>query len=169
MKMEFKIETTVNDSIFETPAIATRVSDLLCEEKKLFDERYEEIKNFIDFEKDFESLSKDNVFTLFKGYWFKSIINKAIESIFSEGSDYNVYNAIVNLLTNQNLKEAIMGEPMIDAFSMAIRQIPDDIFYFPIRGSKILLLHKKYIEKSLSENHATVAKRIIDNIDTTNE
>ena len=169
MKMEFKIEITVNDSIFQTPAITARVNDLMSDEKKLFDEKYEEIKNFINFEKDFESLSKDNVFSLFKGCWFKSIINKAIEDIFSENSDYNVYNAIINLLTNQNLKEAITGKTMIDAFCMAIRQVSDDFLYFPIKGSKILLLHKKYIEKSLPENHATVTNRIIDNIKTTNQ
>lgn len=54
------------------------------------------------------------------------------------------------MLTEEKLESAIMGEPMIDAFSNAIRSIPTTSGLSAcLNGGKILLLEKEFLGKSI--------------------
>ena len=68
---------------------------------------------------------------------------------FSGQGNYDVLANILSLLSEEKLENAIMGEPMVDAFSNAISSIPNTSASSAIlHGSKILLLEKEFLEKS---------------------
>ena len=79
------------------------------------------------------------------------ILNEAVEmtfSTFSKKGKYDMLSNILSLLTEENFETAIMGEPMIDAFSNAINSIPTtDALSKTLNGSKVLLLKKTFLRK----------------------
>ena len=106
--------------------------------------RVDEIVEFLELDTT-DKFSYENIAFLFKWYFFKLILNEAVEITFAGQGNYDILSNILSLLSEEKLETAIMGEPMIDAFSNAIRSIPTDSALSAfLLGSKILLLEKNF-------------------------
>lgn len=154
-KVEVRIERKVPIDIFELPQIKLRVDELFDELKDDIRVRFDEIKEFCTKDKKKEErygmISYNEIELLFKIYFYKSIINEIVEITFTQSGKYNVVENILEVLSEQKLKDAIYGETMIDAFATAIRMIPTDSgLIAALHGSTIHLLEKKFLGRSFS-------------------
>lgn len=148
-----KIEKAVPTDIFELPQIKLRVDELFDEMKGDIRARFDEVKAFITkTERDKERygmISYDEIVDSFKIYFYKSILNEVVEITFTQSGKYNVMENILEVLSDQKLKDAVFGKQMIDAFGMAIRKIPSDSgLVKTLHGSTMLLLEKEFLGKS---------------------
>lgn len=149
MKPLVRIEKDVPLTIFEHPTLAKQVDNLFNGSEEKIKARVHEIVEFLKLDTS-DELSYENIAFLFKSYFFKLILNEAIEITFAGQGNYDILSNILSLLSEEKLQTAIMGEPMIDAFSKAIRSIPNDsAFSACLHGSKILLLKKEFLGKSI--------------------
>ncbi len=149
MKTLVRIKKDVPLTIFEQPTLAKQVDSLFNEAEEKMRLRVDEIVKFLKTDSNAE-LSYENIAFLFKGYFFKLILNEAVEITFAGQKNYDIVSNIISLLSKEKLDAAIMGEPMIDAFSEAIRSIPtDNALSACLHGSKILLLEKEFLGKSI--------------------
>ena len=144
-KISVRIETNIPITIFEKPVLKVLVSNLFDSNEEKIKSRVNEILTFIGSDY-IEKLSSDEIVFFFKGYFYKLILNEAVKMTFSEEANFDALKNIKSLLTNEKLENAIMGEPMIEAFSKAIRNLPNDGFLTPVlHGSKIMLLKSKFL------------------------
>lgn len=119
----FRIQQDVLSSIFEAPAIQSRVSSLFSDFENKIDDRIKEITDFITSFLDIEScyeLSHDFIFELFKKFFQQHIANKAVRIAFIN-QNYNIYDNILSLLTNGQMQAAIYGKILLNTFSKALR------------------------------------------------
>ena len=136
--MKVRIEKDVSVTIFDEPTLAKQVDNLFNGAEEKMKARVNEIVKFLDMDST-DELSYDNIAFLFKGYFFKLILNEAVEITFAGQGNYDILSNILPLLSEEKLETAIMGEPMIDAFSKAISSIPNDSgLSAALHGSKIL-------------------------------
>lgn len=155
--MLVRIQKDVPLTIFEEPNLAKQVGILFDGSKEKIKSRIDEIIEFLKsndhhdlINYDSEAFSYQNLLPLFKGYFFKSTLNRAVEITFSEQGKYNILSTISSLLSEEVLQDAIMGEPMIDAFSNAIRNLPNDGYLSPaLHGADVLLLRKHFLGKNI--------------------
>ena len=152
-KVLVKIEKGVSTDIFELPQIKLRVDELFEDMKDDIQARFNEVKAFITKternEKRYGMISYNEIESLFEICFYRSIINEVVEITFTQSGKYNVVENILEVLSEQKLKDAIYGEPMIDAFGTAIRLIPSDSgLGCALHGSTILLLEKEFLGKS---------------------
>ncbi len=143
--MKVRLKVWVPDSIYEEPKIKERLDNLFCE---LDPEIVSKICDILDFlrMKPCKELGYDNIYNQFKDKFFKKVLRDAITASFSGEGGYNVLSNILNQLTEENLRQAIMGKEMIDVFTKAIRSVPtNSAFDKAARGSKIYLLTQKYV------------------------
>lgn len=147
--LSIRVEINIPTTIFEKPALKKHVSKLFDSNEEKIKTRINEILTFLG--SDYaEKLSSDKIAFFFKGYFYKVILNEAVKMTFSEEANFDALENIISLLTNENLENAIMGEPMIDAFSRAIRNLPDEGLLSPVlHGSKIMLLEKEFLGKTI--------------------
>lgn len=149
MKTLVRINKEIPVTIFNEPVLQKQVIELLNGLEEKIKARFNEIITFLEAD-DTDELSYGNIAILFKGYFYKLILNEAVEITFSRYGKYDVLANILSLLTEEKLESAIMGEPMIDAFSNAIRSIPTTSGLSAcLNGSKILLLKKEFLGKSI--------------------
>lgn len=147
------VEKEVPSNIFERSDVQARVQELFVDAEGMIDARIKEITEFLDIEPCYE-LTHKHIYALFEGYFCKHIANEAIQMAFMEQGNYNILDNIMSLLTKRQLRAAIYGKPMIDAFSRAIRSIPNEhALDASIHGSKILLLRKEYLSTKNKKNH----------------
>ena len=140
-----RIEKEIPLTIFDEPVLQKQVIHLFNGAEKKIKARVNEIVTFLESDST-DELSYDNIAFLFKGYFYKLILNEAVEMTFSGYGKYDVLSNILSLLTEEKLETAIMGKPMIDAFSNAIRSIPaQTALSKALNGSKILLLEKEFL------------------------
>lgn len=143
--VKVRIQKDVPITIFDEPILAKQVDNLFNGAEKKMKARVKEIINFLDMDST-DELSYDNIAFLFKVYFFKSILNEAIEITFESQENYDILSNILSLLSKEKMETAIMGKPMIDAFSKAIRSIPSNSgVRGAICGSKIQLLERKFL------------------------
>lgn len=148
MKTLVRIQKDVPLTIFDEPSLAKRIDDLFNGAEEKMKARVDEIVKFLESDAT-DEFSYENISFLFKGYFFKLILNEAVEITFAGQENYDILSNILSLLSKEKLETAIMGEPMIDAFSNAIRSIPiDSALSACLHGSKILLLEKEFLGKS---------------------
>lgn len=144
-----RIETDIPITIFEKPVLKQHVSKLFNNNEEKIKSRVNEILTFIGSDY-IEELSYEEIVFFFKGYFYKLILNETVKMTFSEEGNFDALGNIVSLLTNEKLENAIMGEPMIDAFSKAIRKLPtDNGLVACIHGGKIMLLEKEFLGKTI--------------------
>ena len=156
MKLLVRIEKDVPLTIFDEPTLAKQVDNLFNGAEEKIKKRIDEIVKFLK-KDDTEQFSYENIAFLFKGYFFKEILNEAVEKTFSGHGNYDILSNIISLLSEDKLKKAIIGKPMIDAFSNAIRSIPSEGFFDKINnGSDILILEKEFLGKSI---YSTIEKK----------
>ncbi len=149
MKTLVRIQKDVPLTIFDEPSLAKQVDNLFDDSEEKMKVRIDEIVKFL---KPFttDKFSYKNITSLFKRYFFTLILNEAVGITFSGQENYDILSNILSLLTEENLETAIMGEPMINAFSNAISSIPTDSgLSAALHGSKILLLQKEFLGKSI--------------------
>ena len=147
-KIFIRIQKDVTPIIFDEPTLAKQVCSLFNESEKKVKARVDEIAKFLNLEAVSEISYEDIVFN-FKVYFFKLILNEAVEIVFSGQEKYDILTIIYSLLSKEKLETAIMGKPMIDAFSRAIRsKAANNELTSCICGSRILLLEKEFLGES---------------------
>lgn len=102
-------------SFSANPAVKEK-ADLLftCNKEKIM-EKICELKNK---ENECMHICDEEVFNLFRIFFYKLILNEAIHMALGNMTEkYNINKNILELLTERNLKKAIAGKPMLDAFS----------------------------------------------------
>lgn len=143
LKVRIKVEVPV--TIFELPKIKVRVDQLFSDLESDIKLRFDEIKAFItqkDSKGEYSKISYDEVAEFFKMYFYKSILNEVVVITFTEVK-CDVAENIIALLSEEKLKAAILGEPMISAFEKGMDSIPTKNGI--VRGSKKLLLEKVFL------------------------
>lgn len=125
METLVRIQKNVPLTIFDEPTLAKQVNNLFNGAEEKMKARIDEIVKFLESDTT-DEFSYGNIVSLFKCYFFKLILNEAVEITFAGHENYDILANILSLLSKENLETAIMGEPMIDAFSTAIRNIPID-------------------------------------------
>lgn len=149
MKTLVRIQKDVPLTIFDEPTLAKQINNLFNGAEEKIKERVDEIAKFLELDSTNE-LSYDNISFLFKGNFFKLILNEAVEITFAGQGNYDILSNILSLLSEEKLETAIMGKPMINAFSKAICSInTDSALSTCLYGSKILLLEKEFLGKSI--------------------
>jgi len=149
MKTLVRIQKNVPLTIFDEPVLAEKVANLFNGAEEKIKARFNEIIIFLESDST-DELSYSNITFIFKVYFYKMILNEAVEMTFSKQGKYDILSNILSLLTEEKLETAIMGEPMIDAFSNAIRSITTtSVLSKALNGSKILLLEKTFQGKCI--------------------
>lgn len=154
-KTLLKIKKEVPTTIFEVPKIKVRVDTLFDEMEDDIKSRFNEIKAFITEDNSkkqmYGNISYDEIVTFFKMYFYKSILNEVVEMTFTQDGKYNVVKNILEVLTEERLKDAIWGEPMVYAFEKFIRNQPADTgLTRSLHGSTIILLEMEFLDRSYS-------------------
>ncbi len=145
-----RIETQVPITIFELPQVKEKVNPLFTQMENAIRTRFDEIKKFITDNRNkaerYEAISYDEVVKLFKIYFYKNILNDAIKFTFSSNNKFDIVDNIIELLTEEKLKTAILGKPMICAFKYLIAKLPnDDVFDAISDGGTMLALEKEFL------------------------
>lgn len=149
METLVRIKKEIPLTIFNEPVLQSQVTHLFNGAEEKIKARVNEIITFLELDSTNE-LSYDNIAFLFKVYFYKLILNEAVELTFSGRGNYDALTNILSLLSEEKLENAIMGEPMVDAFSNAIRSIPNtSALSASLHGSKILSLKKEFLGKSI--------------------
>ena len=149
-----RIEKAVPITIFELPEIKLRVDTLFNNMKDDIKARFDEVKAFITKDEGdkhmYGKIAYDEITDLFKIYFYKSILNEAVKLTFTENGKYDMVANILEALSDEKLKADILGEPMIYAFEMAMRNLPSDgCLTTCLHGSTMLLLEKEFLGRSL--------------------
>ena len=149
MKTLVRIEKDIPLTIFDEPVLQDNVTNLFNGAEEKIKARFTEIVSFLGVDST-DELAYDNIVFLFKAYFYKSVLSEAVEMTFSGQGSYDALSNILSLLSEKKLENAIMGEPMIDAFSKAIRSIPNDGFLSAcLHGGDILLLEREFLGKTI--------------------
>ncbi len=149
MKTLVRIQKDVPLTIFDEPTLAKQVNNLFNGAEEKMKARVDEIVKFLELDAT-DEFSYENIAFLFKGYFFELILNEAVEITFAGQENYDILSNILSLLSEEKLETAIMGEPMVDAFSDAIHSIPtNSALSEGLNGSKILLLREKFLGESI--------------------
>ena len=170
---------TINASseIFNSPNVKRQVEKIFEEAEAVFQNRLNEIKNFIDSKnghEDYDEITEENVLLKFKNAFFEKIAGIAVENAFST-DNHDLESNLVAVLSKENLENAIAGETMIEAVSGVITEIAtDDAFSAALHGSTIFLINKHFLEvdpfvkqegTNNTENaHATVIREYAEEI-----
>lgn len=149
MNYMVKIKCNVSDAIFELSPLRNNLASAFVTQGNLVKERYDEIYDYLR-EHGLEAseiLSYNRVHALFKVYVHKALINEAVERIFDlERNEFNMLEVLSDLVSDRKLREYVYGEPMVRAFTHAIRTLPnDDSVEAVSHGSTILILEKKFL------------------------
>lgn len=149
MNYMIKVKCNVSDAIFEQNGISNKFSSTLHIESGRIKERYEEIFKYVKKNSliDDEQLSYQHILSLFKIYVSKALINEAVQKVLDVESDqYDIRETLHECITQIKIREYIYGEPMVRAFTRAIRDLPkDDCMENISYGSLILLIEKKFL------------------------
>ena len=149
MSYMVKVSCNVSDDIFELPPLRNNLASAFLTQQDKIKERYEEIYEYMK-EHGLEAnemLSYTTMSSLFKVYVHKALINEAVQRIFDlERNEYNMLEVLSDLISERKLKEYVYGEPMVRAFSQAIRSLPNGNSIEAVsHGSMILILEKKFL------------------------
>ena len=137
-----RIETEVPLIIFDEPTLKEKVDRLFDDSEEKIKARVEEIVKFLKAES-VNELSYGNIRVLFREYFFGFILNEAIKVSLTEKGKYDILSNIVSLLTVEKLEAEIMGKTMNNAFTRAIRSIPNTSAFESARhGSMIFQLSR---------------------------
>lgn len=149
MNYMIKVKCIVSDAIFELSGINQKLSSTLHIEGGRLKERYEEILEYLK-KNSFinnEQLSYEHILSMFNVYVKKALINEAVQKVLNvESGEYDIRETLYDCITQGKIREYIYGEPMVRAFTRAIRELPqDDCMEKMSNGSLILLIEKKFL------------------------
>ena len=150
MDVVLKINCEVPANLFEKPFVECRVNGTFERLNDVMIERYREILSFLREHglKYDKILSQRYVLSFFKYYVYKALLNETVKYTLTDADAYNIVENLLHMFTDEKLREYIMGEPMIDAFSQAIKSLPNDTALdATLHGSKILLLRQHFLGK----------------------
>ena len=120
--VKVKVNQVVSLSIFDKKELKEKAEKLFLNAKDEIESRIFEIIDYLKLVK-VKELEVDNISKIFKIYFYKGILNEAVRMCFEE-ERYNIYDNIVQLLNESKLKDAIYKEPMLNAFSRILYNIP---------------------------------------------
>lgn len=142
-----KIEKSVPITIFEYPEIKERVNELFDSMESHIRKRFDEIMDFLlKRNDDFSKISYDDIHTLFKMYFYKSILNEAVEITFAENGKFNMAANVFGLLSDEKFEQAVLGKPMVDAFKRVLCKLPPkDALTACLHGGTMFLLEKEFL------------------------
>ena len=69
-----------------------------------------------------------DILNRFRVYWYKQLLNEAVEISLTKKDAYNIKDNILGLLTDNKITYAIYGEPMTYAFTSILRELNDNDF-----------------------------------------
>lgn len=122
-----KIELSVPLTIFESPIFEDRVKELFNSMEVEFNNRFNEIINFIREKRD-ESYSKKisykDTFEFFKCYFLSQVLNESAKLVLTDIEKHDIIENIMFFLSEKHLKDAIFGMPMVKAFESSISILP---------------------------------------------
>lgn len=118
-----RIEKSVSMDVFSSEDIAQKMEQLFKPLEELFLKRYKEIYKFLKL-KGFDVLGPERIFYNFRGFFYEQILNEATGLTVNGNNDYNLKLNIYSCITEERIKRAIAGKPMIDAFVKSINRIP---------------------------------------------
>jgi hypothetical protein len=153
MKVLVKIEREVSLDIFEEMPLKGRVEGTLLKFADEMYARYEEIMVFLNERKleESEMLSWAHISYLFMVCVKKQLLSEAVAYTLQTPGKHNIMDNLMNIYTYDKFREYIMGEPMIAAFSQAIRSMPsEDALTATLHGSNIILLRRKFLREQQS-------------------
>lgn len=140
-----RIKKDVPLTIFEEPTVKRHAELLFENSKEILENRYKNLLKELDIAPATE-LSYDNIISLFKPYFFETVLNDAVELTFTKKTSYNIMFAIYEVLTEEKLKEAVNGQPMLSAFNDAIASIPtSNAIESIINRGRILIPQVKFL------------------------
>lgn len=150
-KVLVRIEAEVPITIFELPQVKEKVKPLFTKMESEIKARYDEIKTFIkDRKQRYESISYDEVSKVFRIYFYKFILNDVVKVTFSDSNKFDVVDNILELLTEEKLKDAILGDPMLCTFKKLIAELPnDDVFDAISDGGTMFALEKEFLSREV--------------------
>ncbi len=149
-----RINQLVSTNIFEVPEIKMRVDFLFYEMKDEIRERFNEILAFVTKreydKKKYGEISYEEVLEYFKVYFYKFTLNTAVSITFSKEGKYNMLENVLEELSKEKLKEAILGKPMIHAFEKAITKLPiDGGLDACLQGGMKLLIEREFLGEAI--------------------
>lgn len=152
-KRLLKINQKVPPNIFDIPKIKVQVDSLFSKMEDEIKSRFNEIKTFITGDEGdnhwYSKVSYDDISDFFKMNFYKLILNEAVKMAFTETGKYNVADNILELLCEENMKNAILGEPMVSAVNRSISNLPSDSALTTCsHGSKMILIEMEFLGKS---------------------
>lgn len=151
---QFIPATIFNDSIIKTHANA--LFDIMEEDIK---KRVYEILKLLKLDSIYK-ISYVHTVSLFKIRFYETILNMAEQKCFAQPRKYDMVITITSLLSISNLKEAIMGKPMIDAIKDAILEFSTTQHLFEeINGGKLQELQKIFSETPYVANISNSCKQ----------
>ena len=147
MKATIAINQKVSTTIFKEPEIQEKACGLFENKKELIKVRYQEILKFLKIENCIE-LEYFYVLEFFELCFYETLANEAVTVVFSESGNCSIAKVIADLLNEEKLEQAILGEEMVKAFSLAINSIPKTTKFLEaaIAEQQIQMLRKKFLE-----------------------
>lgn len=120
-------------TIFDEPCLREATSQLFGTMDKKIQKRIHRILKFLSTSQNVSiNASYNELFTSFQGHFYKYLLNRAVEISLTAPGKYNILDNLLELLSKENLEEAIMGEIMIKSLLMVINRnmatvIPEEI------------------------------------------
>lgn len=127
-KITVTAEEKVTMIILSEDEIQEKVKKLYKDMEEPLYNRYNEIIDYLGLEPVTE-FSYEKILKNFDVAFLYEILQLAVEITISTEGKYNLKENILDCLTEENLIEAIMGEPMIEAFKDSLALLPEENAY----------------------------------------
>ena len=151
MNEEVTIEVTANLAIFDNLIIQNKANDFFTAKEDLFKRQFQEITEFINSSEITDKLSYDNIYYLSKIYFFKSVLNCAVEENLLN-PDKILYKIILSMFSAE-ICDSLYEKAIAGAFQYAISQLPSSSgLESALRGSKISRIQQKFLNASKKDN-----------------
>ena len=115
--------------ILESKDVQERLDNLFNQLEDFFRNRFNDFQKIIDTfseEKNFSNkISYENTVFFFKQYFLMQVVNDAVKIALTETTGkYDILENILFLISEQSISKAILGKPMINAYSKVICNLP---------------------------------------------
>lgn len=135
-------------SLFQTQQIKDTIDTVFSKMNNDIILRFNDIMKFIEYHNThiYNTIKFDIILHDFKMYFFNDIYYKANNTA---NKDINLIDVITSLITNENVKNALFGKPMIYAFAKYIYNIQtNDALTKYLYDSFVILLEKQFLENA---------------------
>lgn len=142
-----KLRYDVPLKIFNVPIIRQKAKEVfeILGTQKAIKERATEMLAVMDL-KPTSDFSYENIVEKFKPYFYKEILQQALEMAITQSNRFNIVSNILTLLPSEyTMKKAINGNAFYGAMEDVIKELPISIHE---KSQKIILLQKSFYNSS---------------------